>query len=135
MGKKCTLFCDIDGTLFKYREFTEYKNILPTAISTTITTINKTYDGGHYIVLTTARPEYLRMHTIYELDYARIKYHQLIMGIGRGPRILINDNKEKYIDRAFAFNLERDVGLNTQDISNINHTLKFKENLRAEHLP
>lgn len=112
--KKCTVFCDIDGTLFKYRKFADYKNTNPVIISTTVSCINESYENGQYIVLTTARPEYLRTHTMKELDETNIKYHQLVMGIERGSRILIND-KEDEKDRAYAFNVSRNTGMtNTQ---------------------
>ena len=64
------------------------------------------------IVLTTARPEELRTHTIHELELSCVPYDKLIMGIERGPRYLINDldpNKEG--ERAIAINLKRDKGL------------------------
>ena len=43
------------------------------------------------IILTTARPEYLREHTEKELNQNKLNYDRLIMEIERGPRILIND--------------------------------------------
>ena len=120
MGKKSTIFCDIDGTLIKYRIFTDYKTVLPVPISNTICYINSAYVNNHHIVLTTARPEYLRFHTIQELDLLDIKYHQLVMSIERGNRILINDNEVKNNDRCYALNLERNVGLTTDDILKFN---------------
>ena len=112
MKKYCTIFCDIDGTLFSYRTFSKYKTTDPTPIKNTITQINKSYDDGHHIVLTTARPEYLRIHTMNELNKTNIRYHKLVMAIGRGPRILINDNESSApeIDRAFAINVKRNEG-------------------------
>ena len=62
-------------------------------------------------MLTTARPETLRNHTEFELKNNNIKYHQLVMGIERGPRYLINDmDPEKEGDRAIGINLNRDKG-------------------------
>jgi len=116
MEKFCTIFSDIDGTLFKYRKFETYKLTIPEIIYSSVNSIKKAYDTGHCIVLTTARPEYLRQHTINELMNANIKYHQLIMGIGRGSRILINDNETEDNDRAFAFPLIRNKGFSEKDI-------------------
>tara|TARA_B110000208_G_C11785796_1_gene435590 strand:- start:2772 stop:3143 length:372 start_codon:yes stop_codon:yes gene_type:complete len=105
--KKSTLFCDIDGTLLIYRKFSTYKNNQSVPIKETIYNINVAFDKGHHIILTTARPEYLRYHTMEELSDADIQFHTLIMGIARGPRLLINDNEKDSINRAFAINVKR----------------------------
>ena len=105
--KKSTVFCDIDGTLFCYRNFSKYKTSKPTLIEENVASINRAYDKGHFIALTTARPEYLRLHTMKELNEANIQFHKLIMGIERGTRLLINDNESEGVDRAFAINVKR----------------------------
>ena len=105
--KKSTVFCDIDGTLFCYRNFSKYKTSKPTLIEENVISINRAYDKGHFIALTTARPEYLRFHTMKELNDANIQFHKLIMGIERGTRLLINDNETESVDRAFAINVKR----------------------------
>lgn len=67
------------------------------------------------IILTTARPEYLRDHTIKELESHEIPYDRIIMQIERGPRFLINDtDPEKPGRRATGINLIRDEGLINQ---------------------
>lgn len=121
--KKCTIFCDIDGTLFEYRKFASYKTTKPTIILNTVNNINNAYDNGHCILLTTARPEYLRAHTMKELDQEDIKYHHLIMGIERGSRILINDNETETINRAFAFNVTRNKGFTGSQIEEFNEII------------
>ena len=123
-SKKCTIFCDIDGTLFEYRKFATYKTTNPVIITTTVTSINNAYDEGHCVILTTARPEYLRAHTVKELDNADVKYHRLLLGIERGSRILINDNETETVNRAFAFNVERNKGFTTTQ------SLEFSEILK-----
>ena len=73
------------------------------------------FDAGHMIILTTARPEYLREHTEGELNKNQVKYSQLLMGIERGPRYLINDVDPSVDEkRATAVNLKRNAGF--QDI-------------------
>jgi len=124
MIKKCTIFCDIDGTLFEYRKFATYKTTIPNPIHSAIDQINRAYDNGHRIILTTARPEYLRMHTMKELERANIQYHTLIMGIERGTRILINDNESPEINRAHAFNLTRNIGFSDDDVCRFDKLLK-----------
>ena len=67
------------------------------------------------IILTTARPEYLRSHTVKELETHDLPYNKLIMEIERGPRILINDtDPNKPGRRAIGVNLNRDEGLINQ---------------------
>lgn len=109
--KKNTYFCDIDGTIFKYRNFEEIKTTKPTVIESTAKNLQKWFEDGHHIVLTTARPHEYRHHTLMELFENKINHHQLVMGIERGPRYLINDmdpNKEG--ERAIGINLHRDKG-------------------------
>ena len=113
MKKNNTIFCDIDGSIFKYRKFEMYKQARPEILDGAKEKINEWYKKGHFIVLTTARPENLRQHTVSELDLYDIMYHRLIMGIGRGTRFLINDLDPNDADteRAVSVNLLRDSGL------------------------
>ena len=124
MNKKSTIFCDIDGTLLKYRKFETYKTCKAEPIENTINLINNTFDNGHSIVLTTARPEYLRTHTLIELNNNDVKFHQLIMGIERGNRILVNDNETPNINKAYVYNLERNKGFTNKNINEIKALLK-----------
>ena len=111
MEKKNTIFCDIDGTIFKYRKFETYETSKPEIIPSTFKYLKEQYDAGHMIILTTARPQYLEVHTIKELIESQVPYHKLIMGIERGPRYLINDmDPDQQGERAIAINLIRDKG-------------------------
>lgn len=110
MVKKSTIFCDIDGTLIKYRKFETYLNSEPQPVQNMIDTLQCIHNEGHCIVLTTARPEYLRNHTKTELSKLHIPYDQLVMGLARGNRILINDKENPENDRTFAINTMRDEG-------------------------
>jgi hypothetical protein len=60
------------------------------------------FKSGHHIVLTTARPESLRHETIQEMDILGIPFHQLVMGIGRAERVLINNNSDKHPEQVRA---------------------------------
>ena len=63
------------------------------------------------ILLTTARPEEMYEHTVKELTENDILYDRLIIGIERGPRILINDmDPNKPGQRAMGVNLIRNEG-------------------------
>ena len=112
MEKKNTYFVDIDGTIFIYRKFETYETSEAQVIKSTKQFLQQKKDEGHSIILTTARPNYLRLHTEYELEVNNIPYDQLVMGIGRGPRYLINDlSPDEPGDRAIAINLIRDRGI------------------------
>ena len=62
-----TYFCDIDGTVFKYRLFDELQTTKAEVIESTKEVLVKWYNEGHHIVMTTARPEELRNFTATEL--------------------------------------------------------------------
>jgi uncharacterized HAD superfamily protein len=110
--KKSTIFCDIDGTIFKYRKFETYTTSKAEVLPMSREKMVEWKEQGHMIVLTTARPEYLREHTILELTKNQIPYDRLIMEIERGPRFLINDmDPEKEGLRAMGVNLIRNEGM------------------------
>jgi len=112
MDKKNTYFVDIDGTIFIYRKFETYESTEAEVIKSTKQFLQQVNDEGHMIVLTTARPEYLREHTEKELTKNGIPYHRLIMQIERGPRYLINDmDPNNPGERAICYNLKRDGGI------------------------
>jgi hypothetical protein len=112
MDKKNTYFVDIDGTIFVYRKFETYETTEAQVIESTKQFLQLKKYEGHCIILTTARPNYLRLHTEYELKVNSIPYDQLVMGIERGPRYLINDmDPNNPGERAIAINLERNGGI------------------------
>ncbi len=113
MDKKNTIFCDIDGTIFKYRKFETYTTSPAEPIPSTIEYLKQQQEEGHMIILTTARPDNLLKHTIWELEENFVPYDLIITGIERGPRYLINDmDPNKPGERAIAINLIRDQGIN-----------------------
>lgn len=112
MEKKSTYFVDIDGTIFYYREFNTYLTTEAKVIKSTKQFLQRIRDEGHMIILTTARPKELILHTEYELAVNNIPYDKLIMGIERGPRYIINDRDPNVEgDRAIGINLLRDEGI------------------------
>jgi hypothetical protein len=78
----------------------------------TIETLNIWEKKGYKIILTTGRKESMRSSTEKLLFELGIFYDLLIMGIGGGERILINDRKlDSTQDTCFAYNLTRNVGI------------------------
>ena len=115
-----TIFCDIDGTLWDHvgaiSEQTKVKNhkLLPN----TIEAIDKWDRSGYKIILTTGRKESFRKVTEDHLRNLGIIYDQLIMGLGGGDRILINDRKTNSSkNTAYAINLIRNEGLYHYDFT------------------
>ena len=110
---KKTLFIDIDGILFKHKVnlsniLFEESEILPGVIEK----INKWNADGHKIILTTGRTESMRKKTDEQLQKNGIFYDQLIMGLTRGERILINDIKPNVnMITASAIQVNRNEGL------------------------
>jgi len=115
--KNPTFFVDIDGTIIRYRKFSELSTSVLTPVQDMIDYINKSYDEGTHVVITTARPLQFELFTKQELEKLGVKYHQIVMGIGRGTRVVFNDIDPEMpeLPRAWGINLTRDRGL--QDIN------------------
>jgi hypothetical protein len=112
-----TIFSDIDGTLIEQVRFEDLDANVVNVLPGVLEKFNEWYEEGHYIVLTTARPDYLRLVTTLQMQKAGIRYHQLVMGIGREERILINNNSkgEPTKARAMAVAVGRDAGFNNSN--------------------
>jgi mannose-6-phosphate isomerase-like protein (cupin superfamily) len=117
--KSKTIFCDIDGTLIKHYgnlskqiDINSEMECLPNSIEA----INLWDKYGYKIILTTGRRESDRKITENQLSDLGIFYDQLIMGLGNGERILINDKKPcGTYNTAYAINTIRNKGLNHYD--------------------
>ena len=114
MERPKTIFCDIDGTLWNHigniseQATHEGHYLLPN----TKEAIDKWDKLGYQIILTTGRKESLRKKTEDELLRVGIVYDKLIMGLGGGVRILINDRKPNGTkNTCYAVNLVRNKGL------------------------
>ena len=114
-----TIFCDIDGTLIEHFG-SHYTQITrdPVILENTIKTIRSWDQKGYNIILTTGRRESARKVTVDQLESLGIFYDQLIMGIGGGSRVLINDRKSDGTDTAFAYNIDRNSCLPDIDLPN-----------------
>ena len=106
-----TYFLDIDGTLLEYTMSFEESMVakelpaLPQAKEKT----QEWHCRGDMIVLTTARPESARPITELQLHTAGIVYDRLIMGLGSGVRVLVNDVRPSQPDKAVSYNVKRNV--------------------------
>jgi len=113
-----TIFCDIDGTLIEHA--VQWESSLPTyemkILSGTLEKLAEWDRKGYNIILTTGRKESLRNVTEKQLSEVGIFYDQLIMGIGGGGRVLINDLKPDGLPTAAAINLNRNQGIQQIEI-------------------
>ena len=112
-----TLFIDIDGTLFKHKgTFSNIAMSESTLLPDAREKMNEWCSKEYKIILTTARRESLREKTEQDLSRLGIPYDNLIMGISKGQRIIINDKRPTGEETAFAINVERDEGLGEVNI-------------------
>ena len=107
-----SICCDIDGCIFKHSwpemAVDPKDDVLPGVVRR----FAEWYTNGDKIILMTARPWAYKGKTEWQLREAGILYHELIMGLPTGMRILINDRKPQQgeKDTALAVNLVRDEG-------------------------
>lgn len=111
-NKPKTILCDLDGTIFKHaHKYSNIKNI----DNEILTGVRKKFDEwdslGHKIILMTGRKESARKLTEELLEKYMIPYDILLMGIGNGQRILINDKiTSNSFDRAIGVNVITNEG-------------------------
>ena len=114
-----TIFCDIDGTLIKHfpPTVTCLPDFQPEILDGTVETLLEWDKKGYNIILISGRRESLRQQTQLQLGKLGIIYDKLILGIGGGKRILINDRKPNSAENyAIAINLKRDSGIKNLDL-------------------
>lgn len=114
-----TIFLDIDGTIVQHTgEITKQTSSELILLPGTIETLSEWDKKGYNIILTTGRRESTRKSTEEQLSKLGIFYDKLIMGIGGGARVIVNDLKDYSLDNtALAFNLKRNEGI--KSIKNI----------------
>ena len=111
-NKPKTIICDIDGVLLEHRNQGLSSQLNATPLNGTIEKINEWDAKGYNIILITGRRESLRNKTEQQLSMYDIFYDQLIMGVGGGDRIVVNDRKpNSERDTAYSINLYRNEGI------------------------
>lgn len=94
--RKITFFIDLDGCVFEHHNagiVAQLRMSMSATLKDTLTVLNTLFNDGHIIVLITGRPESYRSMTESMLQAESVPYHQLIMGITGGLRVLVNDDK------------------------------------------
>lgn len=115
--KPKTIICDLDGTIFKHcHRYSSLKDIEPELNPGVIEKFNSWDSIGFKIILMTGRKESGRALTVKALEKLGIPYDTLLMGVGNGPRVLINDKLSKHShNRAISVNVVTDEGFETID--------------------
>lgn len=107
-----TIFIDIDGTVLRHNGDLSKQMLTPAIVLPEVMErFNEWNRKGYYIVLTTGRKECMREMTVKALLDNGIFYDQLVMGLPRGERILINDTKPDMDQTARAFVVVRNEGI------------------------
>jgi hypothetical protein len=116
--KPKTIFCDIDGTLVTHSLPTDSSkpSFKMELLPGTIEKLTEWDKKGYYIILITGRKQSLRKMTERQLAEAGIFYDKLLMGIGSGERIMINDMKPDGTKTATSINVSRNSGINDINI-------------------
>lgn len=118
MQKPKTIICDIDGTLFFHRGSLTKQYIQdPEILEGTVDKINEWDRKGYNIILMTGRRESMRKETEKLLKKHGIFFDTLIMGVGGGDRVVINDMKEgSTVPTTASISLKRNEGIKDVDI-------------------
>jgi len=107
------VFLDIDGCLVKHHgghssSLIQNKTVLLPGVKEKL---DEWEVEGCQIIITTGRKESFRKFTEKQLLVCGIAYDQLVMGLGRGERIVVNDRKVDGSNSARAFCIERNEGI------------------------
>lgn len=113
-----TIICDIDGCILRHQGDLSSALMNQSLLLRGVQAKFNEWDTqGYHIVLFTGRRESARKRTEKVLHSLGLFWDHLIMGIGSGQRVLINDLKPNdTTPTAVAFNLVRNEGLDSVDI-------------------
>jgi len=120
-----TIFLDIDGTIIA--QDSDQNDPVCIARDVCRPRLRKALKGciakclewhlkGYRIILTTGRPSVVRERCMKQLAQCGIIYDQLIMDLGPSPRYLVNNRGNEGEAKAFAINLETNLGIGEVDL-------------------
>ena len=107
-NRRHTWFIDLDGTILKY-------NLLKSAVGKDklLPGVQELWDNipkKDHIVLITARPNYLKKHTIRFLDKHGLRFDDIIFNLPNGERFLVNDDKPNGTVMSYVWRVKRNQG-------------------------
>ena len=113
MSRPKTIISDIDGTLFEHKGDICTQHLGDPTVLPGVEDAFRSWDRkGYHIILVTGRRESVRAETERQLSDAGIFYDSLVMGVGGGIRVLVNDRKPNDDDNtARCVNLVRNEGI------------------------
>lgn len=112
-----TWFLDFDGTLVLQKSHMSEKDHILPGTKDFFDNIVREEDC---VVITTARNRDEHEERIINfLNQHNIKYYKIICDLPAGKRILINDKKPDGTLTAYSYNLERDQGINIDEVGHI----------------
>lgn len=125
MHKK-TIIVDIDGTVLKHYGMGLGAQQGPSLLLDGVREQWEKWNAkGYNIIVLTGRRESMRAETVRQLEHHKLAYDQLVMGVGGGPRVLINDLKpgddpaSPNLPTAVAIQVERNKGMIGPEFDNL----------------
>lgn len=117
IDKPKTILCDLDGTILKHsHSFSKVMSSDPVLLDGIKDKFDEWDSRGHKIIIMTGRKESVREKTENDLRNLGLCWDQLIMNVGNGTRILINDKlADRSPDRAISVNIKVDSGFKDVD--------------------
>tara|TARA_R110002012_G_scaffold52290_2_gene134284 strand:+ start:471 stop:842 length:372 start_codon:yes stop_codon:yes gene_type:complete len=109
-----TIICDIDGTLVKHISplETTKPGFKMQLLPGTLEKLAEWDVKGYNIILMSGRREGARKETERQLSEVGVIYDKLILGVGGGIRVLLNDKKpDGTTETALSYNLIRNKGI------------------------
>ena len=114
-----TIFCDIDGCILRHDAMVFPDNdLIPKDLLPGVQEVFADWrEKGYRVVLITGRPPSSFEMTKEQLSKFGLYYDDIIMGLPRGMRVVINDMKPGSIEpTASGLSLERNEGMSNVDI-------------------
>ena len=111
-SKPKTIISDIDCVLLRHNNSGLSEQLNTEILNETIQKMTEWDAKGYNIILITGRRESQRKDTEQQLSSFGIFYDTLIMGVGGGDRVIVNDRKpNSERNTAYAINLNRNEGI------------------------
>jgi len=102
-----TWLIDLDGTVVKHNGYLDGQDlILPGVVE-----FFKNLPEIDFVIILTARDKKYASETISFLEAHKIRFDEIIFGMPKGERVVINDVKPAGLHTAVALNVTRDSGL------------------------
>lgn len=108
-----TWIFDLDGTLLEHNGYKFGGDKVLSGVEEFFKKISE----NDYVIILTARKEEEFQETVEFLKKHNIRFDKILFNIPIGERVLFNDRKPSGLDMAFAINLDRDMGLDVNYVT------------------